>query len=1028
MPFHDSKPITGPLALANGFDLNPEKPDPEGSLMGAAFRLENPIVSGLSSFEYDDNAPFDPTYRPFDDIQGTEFEPYWERFVEARNPDEASRMKAQIGRELEDRKVIEAAGAWGFVAEMGAALLSPTTILPGGAIVKGTKGVSVGKTAMNVAGANAVAVAIDEVALQATQDTRTGMESATAIGGGVILGGLLGGFAGTLSRKAHMQTSTAIEALPDAIREFDEVARSLSAADPRADMTVRGFIEKMNNVPVLRGVVRSDPLLRGMLSSNTEARRAVAQLAETPLQYKANEEGQVVADQSVENRIKTRRNTELASSFSMLSRAYAEFVNDGPVGTIGRVTAPVTGRWQHLMGHEGKLTRDQFMNEVGIAAISSDTHPIPQVAKAAQEIRRSIFDRAKQEAIDVGIFDPDLQLKNGESYFMRNYNVEKIVANQGTGGPDDISALLREEFSKKRAEAKVRLESDKTVEDLEAKLADLKEQSGKAKSALERAQKKAKLARNSDEYHAAMDDLEIEASIEDAINSILGLKPGEHSYRAALSSPTRARALDVATEKLTPWLETDMSIVMSRYHNAIVPDIEIIRTFGDIDMTEAKRKIIDEKDRLIRESKSAKARQKHVDEAENRIRELDAMRDRIRGTFGVPENPKDIIVRAGRAMRTLSYTGYLGGMTLSAIPDVANVIGRSGVEAAFGSISAMTDPRRLGVAVKDAQELGAAAEWWLNSRAMSIADVTDEYGQNSKFERGIGATGRAFGVATGMIPWNAGWKSMGGAMISSKMSKAAVRIAEGKETKKDKLFMSSARIDMATATRIGNQIKKHGDMDGQLWLPQAGKWTDKGAFDAFRNAFNSEVDLMVITPGQDKPLMFSSEVGKFFSQFKSFMVSAHHRILISGLQRADAAVLGQVVSAIILGGIVSNLKADMGGYDRKKGAAFWEDAIDRSGLSGWLMEAHAMANGFTGGALSVSGEEVSRFKSRSQINGLLGPSVDMTAGMYEGVSAAARGELSSRDARKILRPVPGTNLPYILGLTKTVADAMAEAR
>ena len=190
---------------------------------------------------------------------------------------------------------------------------------------------------------------------------------------------------------------------------------------------------------------------------------------------------------------------------------------------------------------------------------------------------------------------------------------------------------------------------------------------------------------------------------------------------------------------------------------------------------------------------------------------------------------------------------------------------------------------------------------------------------------------------------------------------------------------------------------------------------------------NREFDLMVITPGQDMPLAFGSETGKFFLQFKSFAFSSHHRILLSGIQRADADVLAQFTTAIVLGGLAANLKAELGGYEKKEGVAFWEDAVDRSGLAGWLMEPYNMAGALTGGMTSISGEEVSRYKARSETEGLLGPSVDMAFGMVEGINGIASGEASYRDIRKLMRPIPGNNLWYILPLMQKVEDASASA-
>ncbi len=1340
MPFQDDENLIAPLALPEGFDLNPEQETSSDGFLGAAFRRENPIVSSATSFEYDRNAPFDPSYEPFKDIQGTIYEPYWDRFTDARNSEQAGMMKAQIDRELEDRATLDAAGGWGFAAEIGAAILSPTSLLPGGAVVKGvTGGVKIGRSAMSVSVAAGGAAAIDEFFLQASQEIRTGEESAFAIGGSMILGGLLGTGAGALTAAAVKRAAPTAEMLPEGINEFNEtINNSLSAADPNADLTLRReeIFQTLNSIPVLRGLVRSDPILRAQLSPNQEVRRLLAELVETPLQYKANETGEVVAPHAVETIVKSRQNTELVTALSELNRNFSEYVKDGPVGMVGRMTAPLTARFGHLAGMEQKLNQTDFMKEVGHALMGGDTHPIPQVAKAAQTLRSEIFDRIKDDMTELGQFDPDMKLENAVSYFMRSYNTEKIASHMGDGTDADFSRVLNDEFMRKRGEAQDRLARDRTVDQLEADVSRLKQvartaqksfktaqdkaksKAGRAKAAIKREGavgrvsaalrkdfknrmegllektmtgdtrdafeqmvknarradkmeppdifkaisrlggirddgsgelaaaldgrllsvkrnsgmdaddmrsalsemgylpdgmtvnefyqtlrnandgekiysqrefgpeieayeaalelrdtldemgidlnksideilndlpefarnqdvarskaseagrsankagekvesseakltkaidrleeaearlaeldevigpkvrdevkaareeladvlpklKEAKAAKAADEYYSGLDDLEIKSAVEDAVNSILGLKPGEHSYRASLSNPTRARALDVADELLEPWLETDAGKIISDYFRAMVPDIEIMRRFGDLEMTSAKQKIIDEKDRLVKLPKdvkrlakieanrdaaikalgdqadsadiqkilddasaeidklppqTTKQKRAHVREAELRLKELDAMRDRIRGTYGAPDDPKDIWVRGARTTRTVSYMGYLGGMTHAAMPDVANVIGRNGIEAAFGTITALTDPKRLGLAAKDAAEMGAAAEWWLNSRAISMSEVMDPYGANTKFERGLGQGAQAFGFATGMIPWNAFWKSTGSAAISSKISKASDAVMQGKATKSDLLKLSENRIDTTMAQRIAKQLDQFGDKDGQLWLPQAKNWTDPEAFEAFRNAMNREMDIMIVTPGQDKPIAWSSEMGRFFSQFKSFAVSAHHRILLSGIQRADAAVLAQFTTAVILGGLVSNTKADLNGYDRKEGAAFWTDAIDRSGLTGWLFEAYGVGKGVPFVGKLLPGDDLSRFQSRSQIMGLAGPSVDMIMNAYEAGNALNNENATYRDVRKLMRPLPGNNIPYLMPLFQQIEDYfvdMADAK
>lgn len=1084
MAFVEKDAFHGPLAMPAGLDLAPE-PDAEipsgiNDVLGAAFRLENPIVSAATSQTYDPLKPFDPDYSPWLDVQGTEYETYSARFAGARDREDVVAMKAQIDREREDRAVLDAAGGWGMAAQFGAALLSPSTLLPGGAIVKGAKGISIARTGLSVGGAAAVAAGLDELALQGTQETRTASESAVAIGGSFILGSFLGAAAGKLTASQFKKASRDVEDAIRVVREYDDVLRSMGAAENRPDLTLRReeLFQMINAVPGLRAIVRSDPILRAQLSPLKEARAALVDLVDTPLQYRVNDDGISVrmGEASVEARIRDRERNELAKAISILHRSFAEYSKDGPVGVVGTITAPVTTRFNNLIGKNRKLTAPEFMEEVGKAMRRGDKHPIPQVQSAADALRRDIFDNIKSEAEELGIFDADLDIKNADSYFTRIYNTEKIKQHFGDGSQDDISVLLRDEFRKARAEAqkevaklasksgtvnksamttrvdmihadlKAQAEADtavsqfpttktlRTTVDGQDWVFKVEVEAGKSlsqtstKALKTRVEKQVKTRAKRAEFYANTDDLELEEYVRDTVRNLLSLNPGQHSYEAALSSPTRARVLDIADELLEPWLESNAEMVLSQYFRQMVPDLELTRKFGDVDMTEARQRISDEALRQMETAKTAKQKRKVEIEMRERLSDLEGMRDRLRNRYGVPDNPRNGWIQGGRVGRTLSYVGYLGGMMLSAAPDIAGILGRGGIEGAFGTTAtALTNPKRLALAARDMADIGAAAEWWLNSRAMSMAEMFDPYGAGTKLERTLGQTARNFSIATGMIPWNVGWKSVGGAVVASRMSKAAQAVVDGRATKKQLRHLSENGIEPWMAERIAKQIEQHGDKNGMLWLPKGKDWTDGEAFDAFRHAMNREFDLMVITPGQDKPLSMSTEMGKFFLQFKSFALSAHHRILLSGIQRADADVLAQVTTAILLGGLVANIKADLGGYDRKEGNAFWEDAIDRSGLSGWLMEPYNAVSALSAGRISISGEPVSRFQSRSQAQGLMGPTVDMVQGVYEGVTGMASGKGNYRDIRKLMRPIPGNNLWYLLPLMQKVEDAAVAA-
>ncbi|QTN34674.1 hypothetical protein [Cognatishimia activa] len=1010
MPLVYDEVEPGQLALREGLDLGEETQQSGLDVLGAAFRQENPVVSALTGFSFDHSIDRDPEYRSWDEVQGTKYEPYADRLANSPNAEQTALALAQIDREIEDKTAIHEAGAWGNLAGFSAAILSPTSLLPGGAVVKGAKGgVSIGKTAMTVSGANAAAIAIDELALHSSQQTRTGAETVYAIGGGVLLGGLLGAAVGKMSPEAFKAASHSAERLPEAIHDIDSSFRSVGAAENTEDFSLRKekLFSTVRNLPVVgRPIMGTDPLLRSMLHDFQSVRAASARLAEPILEYEVNSSGKHVLSgrAPVETRIKTRRNNELAGLHAEFVRNYANYAKDGPVGLVGHFTAPVTGKWSHLFGYDRKLSSAQFAEEVAKALRRDDKHPISQVQKTAAALRTLLFEPTKKEAEELGIFPEGMRVKNAGSYLSRIYNTEKITRHLGDGSSDDILPILEKEFAKKRSDALQRLELDKSLS-----------------GALSRAMDDIEY----DEFLAAKSDIEIKSEVEETVRTIRGLAPGQHAYQAVLSKPSRTRVLDVPDEVLEPWLESDARVIMTRYFETLVPDFELIREFGDIELSGAIQKINEEETRLTKAASSSRKKKQVERDANAARRDILAMKERIRGTYMLPSDPRNVWVAASRVSRTLSYTGLLGGFTISAMPDLGKVVGEAGVEAAFGSFTALTDPKRMKLGLEEASELGAAAEWYLNGRAMEIANLVDPFSSKTRGERIVGEIGRTFSYVAGIVPWNAGWKTVGGAFVASRMSKAAVAMASGKATQKQTRFLAANGIEPWMADRIAKQVQKHGDLNGTLWLAQGRAWDDKEAFRAFNDAMTREFDLMVPTPNQDRPLTFSSEAGKFFFQFKTFAFSAYHRILLASIQKADGDALASVVTMLALSVMVSHIKSDLGGYERKEGVALWEDALDRSGLAGWLMEVHAPANALLGGALSLSGEEVSRYRTRGTLEGLLGPSMGLAKGVGEGVAAASRaaaekGQFTEWDRKQMLRAVPGNNLWYLMPLFQKI--------
>lgn len=778
-------------------------------------------------------------------------------------------------------------------------------------------------------------------------------------------------------------TERPIEVAP--LPEAPDIQSVGAASAYHSDLSLRneGRLQALRKIPILGLTTRSDPIIRGVLSPFNEVRRTWAELTATPLQWKVNEKGETLAPGgSVEARINVRRNAELSAAVNDLDRIFAQYWQGGPVGVVGTFKAPVEAWMANTLKATSKMTKDQFLDEVGLAMIHGDAHAIPEVAQAAQTLRNRIFSKAFDEAKALGMFDNiDEVPKNAKSYFTRVFNRRKITAHLDDGTENDIVPVLQKAFTESQMQ-------------------------------------KAAEAKKAGEPFDVMTEAEIKSKVLDAVGNIIGLAEGEHSIHAALSSPTRARVLDVADEALAPWLEHNAATVTEAYFHSLIPDMELIKHFGSVDLADRFTRIKEETLDRISKASGQRERTRLQQEHDARVADLAAVLQRIRGRYGVPRNPDSIWVRAGRTSKVVSYTGLLGGMLISAMPDIGSLIARNGFMRTFGDTlgDLATSPRRILKAKEDILDFGAAAEWVLDSRTAALSEITGPYRGGTVFERGLTAASRSFSRVTFMAPWNVLWKSIGGGIAMSRMLKAADAVSRGTASKKQMTQLAEAGIDKTLAVKIAKQAEMHGDKDGRLWFANASAWKDRNAFEAFRAAMSREMDLMVITPGQDKPLFMSTPIGSMLLQFKSFAVSANHRIMLAGIQRADQDVLIGALIAVALGGMVSDLKAWNGGYESKKGVNFYLDAMDRSGLLGWLFEANAVAELGGVGLKSLTGQRLSRFQSRSGLLGLLGPSVDMAANLANLSQAVVSGDLRQSDIHKVMKMVPFNNVFYLARL------------
>lgn len=567
----------------------------------------------------------------------------------------------------------------------------------------------------------------------------------------------------------------------------------------------------------------------------------------------------------------------------------------------------------------------------------------------------------------------------------------------------------------------------------------------KHRSELRKLQKKAnsttRLNASRERALKAMEPLsreEAEDAADEIVNKIIGapsglvpaqLLPEKIIGRAGF---TKSRSLLIPDERIEDFLESDINHVMESYLRQVGPEIELTAQFGSKDMGEQIRQVSEEYTQLIKDAKTPKERAKLEKQREADLRDIEAMRDRLIGTYGAPKDPRSFFVRAGRVARNVNFLRLLGGMTISAATDLMRPVMQHGLSKSMRPMGAMLrNMAAVKVATKDLREMAVGLDYVLSTRTKAIADLTDPYSRRSAFERGLNWGTQKFGNWTLMNQWNSALKSWSGLIVQSRILDNAQLLAAGKEVpKKEVRKLAQIGIDQSMLRRIGEQFAKHGeDMDGLL-TGHSHLWDDHAVREAFQSAVLKDVDSTVVTPGVgDTPLMMSNEVGKMILQFKTFIFAQHNRVIASGIQQGDAAFYLGAMGTIALGAMVYVMKQKLSGRDIDYSPNnLVKEGIDRAGMIGWLSEPLNAVENISGGRFGLGAmfgaPPVSRFQSRNAIGALMGPTFDMAGDGAVIANGVLNGEFDDKQTHAVRKLLPYQNLFYISPLLNRVEEQL----
>lgn len=1108
---------------------------PFGQLVGMGFRREN-IIGALGELVTLQNADYpDDGFDPFADKYLEGYEQFASSFVGISSRAKAESVKRLIDRQQRDKEILFGAGGAGGLAMVLGALSDPTNLLPLANIRRVTR---LGR-AVSGAGRGAVVAGGQEAILQSAQVDRSGMESFANIGATSFLSGTISALipGGVWKQDLQPEDAAAVdvgtnglfrelreleEATGEASIRTEDLAAKTTELDRQLDEIRRGIdkLEEMNRetgelfaeeghivpdrprLPRSGGAAASPGAEEKALSPSAQRAQesllkaaGLEKIPDNPLKRLLNSSELVsreVAQRLFENPYFLAKHTRgetsgapveaairhwwwpMVESINEIDRQYHLYRGADPAGGRMRTNARI---WVNDVMDRRRGIDNDFMSleDFRVAVTKAGRNGDEAldgnefVTAAARAVREKVWKPMKDEATELQVWSAPLRRE-----------VER----------------LREKMQRtKNASPELRSRITAEIRILEKEIQRLDTQGPEittAKGFIPRFFRHDKIMADLDRFKQIIRDHlrnqvppdVLEGEVQEMVERILREKP----FRAitpdsvGTARSLRERSLPIPDVILEDFLENDIEALMRYYVRSTSADIELHRAFGSHDMADAIAEIEANYRARIDATKSAAGKKNLRDRMNADLRDIRAGRDRLRGTFGLPDDPYRPLSRFYRGVKQFNYMTMLGGVVISSIPDLGRLVMCEGVERAFSHaiIPWVRRVEALKLSLRETNIAGTALDLHLGFRAQAFAELGDTFGRHSRFERALMGGSSVFSVLNLFNGWNTVMKGMAGSVVAHRIGDISMRIARknqgfidpadikaarpagGKAGKagivalddeaeavveqverqaispvgptqvseKDIAKLARAGIDPSLANRIGHQFQKHGEMEDGLMLPNTEAWDDAVAAEAYRMAVAQDVDRIIVTPGAgDRPLWVSTELGSVIAQFKSFSMASAQRVMIPAVQMTDRNVIYGVVMMLGLGMLVDELKRRQYGGPRPTSIRHrLIESFDRSGLSGYFMDINRIVERISdnkvglNAMIGVPRPYAANF--RSKIGAVAGPTADQMARAAGILTDFASLEYDRHTASALRRMMIGNNLFWASPVFDQIENAM----
>ena len=251
---------------------------------------------------------------------------------------------------------------------------------------------------------------------------------------------------------------------------------------------------------------------------------------------------------------------------------------------------------------------------------------------------------------------------------------------------------------------------------------------------------------------------ELQDRADEVIDRIIGSPDGRIPYDAASGGPQigftggarqevrgslKSRDFAIPTPLVKDFIHRDLEHVTSSFVRTMLPDIQLTRRFGDVDMSTTFRRIQEDYARKVTADTSEANAKRLNAQRDADIRDIAAVRDRNRGVYGW--NPDPSARKIGAIVRDFQNASALASLGTS----VANRLNDVGAQAVFryGLQNVFSDAWRpflksmigmspvAGLAKAQAREMGVGIDGLLGHLRHDLHDINDSYMPGNKFSR-----------------------------------------------------------------------------------------------------------------------------------------------------------------------------------------------------------------------------------------------------------------------------------------------------